>query len=188
VESTVACIGPTTCIGFTSRHPASIDVRSTPSPWRVAAFELRRAISAAAAAIGAARDGAELVLRTDGPWQVAQAVARSRYCLAIADVARALAVSRQAGHALVHAAVREGLVALEPNPDDRRLLQLSLTPHGRASLEAATAREAAWLAVLLNGLGDREMATTTHVLTVLRQRLERDARELARLGKRPVRP
>jgi hypothetical protein len=34
--------------------------------------------------------------------------------------------------------------------------------------------------VLLNGLGDREAATAIQVLRVIRQRLERDARELAR--------
>jgi len=33
---------------------------------------------------------------------------------------------------------------------------------------------------LLNGLGDHELAATTHVVRVIRQRLERDARELAR--------
>ena len=32
---------------------------------------------------------------------------------------------------------------------------------------------------LLNGLGDHEMAMATHVISVIRQRLKRDAREVA---------
>jgi DNA-binding MarR family transcriptional regulator len=152
-----------------------------PRTWRTTAFELRREITAAAAAIVAARtcDG-ERVIRSDSVWRVVEVVARSRYCLAIADVGRALGVSRQTAHAFVRAAVRAGLVALMPNPDDRRLLQLILTPRARRELQAAEVRESAWLAVLLNGLGDREAATAIQVLRVIRQRLERDARELAR--------
>jgi DNA-binding MarR family transcriptional regulator len=147
--------------------------------WQVA--ELMAEITAAAERIGAARTwGGEPVTRTDGPWRVLAAVARSHYCLSIADLGRALGVRRQVAHELAHEAARAGYIELAPNPDDRRILQAFVTQPGRGAIAAARSVESQWLAVLLNGLGDREMATATHVLRVIRQRLERDAREQAR--------
>ena len=110
-------------------------------------------------------------------------VAHSDYCLAIADLGRALRVRKQYAHELAHAAVRAGVVELEPNPDDKRILQLTLTPQGRAALANARSAERLWLVTLLNGLGDHDLAATTHVVRVIRQRLERDAREWAQLEK-----
>ena len=55
-----------------------------------------------------------------------------------------------------------------------------VTPQGRAALAAARTAEEIWLATLLNGLGDHELKATVRVVRVIRQRLERDARELER--------
>jgi hypothetical protein len=55
-----------------------------------------------------------------------------------------------------------------------------LTPAGRSELKGIRACELAWLLVLLNGLHDRDMAAATHVLRIIRQRLQRHARDLAR--------
>jgi len=107
-------------------------------------------------------------------------VASSPYCLAIADLGRALRVRKQTARELAHAAVRARVIELEPNPQDKRILQALLTPKGRAELAAAKIAENAWLATLLNGLGDHELKATLRVVRVIRQRLERDARELAR--------
>jgi DNA-binding MarR family transcriptional regulator len=71
------------------------------------------------------------------------------------------------------------LIELEPNPDDRRILQLFLTESGRARLSATRAIETAWLNALLNGLDDGRLAITVHVLRVIGQRLVRDARARA---------
>lgn len=73
--------------------------------------------------------------------------------------------------------MRAGVVELEPNPDDKRILQLTLTSNGRSMLAAARSAERLWLATLLLGLGDHELTAATHVVRVVRQRLERDARE-----------
>jgi len=62
-----------------------------------------------------------------------------------------------------------------------------LTPRGRAELAAARTAEEIWRATLLNGLGDHELKATTHVIGVIRQRLERNARELAQSRARPPR-
>jgi DNA-binding MarR family transcriptional regulator len=98
--------------------------------------------------------------------------------LAIADLARALGVRRQVAHELAHSAARKNLIELAANPQDKRILQALLTPRGRAELAAARIAESVWLTTLLNGLGDHEMTAATHVVRVVRQRLERDAREL----------
>jgi len=148
----------------------------------VAEHELIAEITTAARRIAEARDwSGDPVFRTDGIWRVLDTVASSPYCLAIADLARALHVRRQVAHELAHAAARAGVIELATNHQDKRILQASLTPRGRAELAAARTAQSIWLATLLNGLGDHELAATTHVVRIIRQRLERDARELARL-------
>jgi len=147
---------------------------------RVAEHDLIDEIASTAARIGEARDwSGEPVYRTDGIWRVISTIASSPYCLAIADLGRALHIRRQAAHQLAHEAARQGFIALEPNPQDKRILQATLAPRGRAELAAARTAEEIWRATLLNGLGDHELKATTHVIRVIRQRLERDARELA---------
>jgi DNA-binding MarR family transcriptional regulator len=116
----------------------------------------------------------------DAQSRLLRAIERSPYCLSIADAARALRVSRQAANRVAHAAAMKGHVDLLTNADDERILQILLTQRGRATLKATSADEATWLAALLNGLGDHQMAAATHVVRVIRQRLERDARDLAR--------
>jgi DNA-binding MarR family transcriptional regulator len=148
---------------------------------RVAENELLGEITSAARCIAAARDWhGDPVFRTDGVWRVLATVASSPYCLAIADLARALGVRRQVAHELAHAAARKDLIELASNPHDKRILQALLTPRGRSQLAAARIAESIWLTTLLNGLGDHDLAAATHVVRVVRQRLERDARELAR--------
>ena len=112
-------------------------------------------ITSAARLFAAGRDWyGDPVFRTDGVWRVVTTVASSRYCLPIADLARALGVRRQVAHELAHEAARQGLIELAPNPQDRRILQALLTPRGRAQLAAARSAQSIWLATLLNGLGD----------------------------------
>lgn len=152
-----------------------------------AACELIDEITAAARQIAAARDVfGQPIFRTDGVWRVLTTVAGSPYCLAIADLARALGIRKQAAHELAHEAARQHLIELAPNHLDKRILQLLLTPRGRRELEAARQAEALWRATLLNGLGDHELAATTHVVRTVRQRLQRDARELARRHANPL--
>jgi DNA-binding MarR family transcriptional regulator len=163
--------------------------RQASTPLRRAPLEQRRfaehdligEITSTAQAIADARDwNGQPVCRVVGIWRVLATVASSQCCLAIADLGRALRVRKQTARELAHAAVRAGVIELAPNRDDKRILQLLLTPRGRAELAAARTAEEVWLALLLNGLGDHELAAVTRVVRVIRQRLERDARELAR--------
>jgi DNA-binding MarR family transcriptional regulator len=147
----------------------------------LAASDLFYEITTAAERIATARTmSGERVQRSDSLWRLLETVERSRYCLAIADVARALGVTRQTAQPLCHAAAVAGYLELLPNPDDRRILQLFLTPHARAELARVRTAEAVWLQVLLIGLGDHDIARVTHTLRVIRQRLEREQRRLSR--------
>jgi len=140
-------------------------------------------ILGAARRIAAARNwSGEPLYRTDGVWRVLETVAHSRYCLAIADLARSLHIRKQAAHELAHAAARARVIELVPNHQDKRILQLLLTPQGRAELAAARVAENVWLGTLLSGLGDRELAATAKVIGVIRQRLDRDAKVMATKG------
>jgi hypothetical protein len=69
--------------------------------------DLIEEITNAASGITNARDwNGDPVFRTDKVWRVMTTVARSPYCLAIADLGRALRVSRQFAHELAHEAAR----------------------------------------------------------------------------------
>lgn len=162
--------------------------RPDPKHWlerrRTAERALIYEIRNAARSIAAARDtDGQLIYRTDAGFVVPDAVARAPYCMAIADLGRFLGIRKQSAQQLAHVAARAGVIELWPNPDDKRLLQLLLTPKGRAELAAARQAEAQWLMLLLHGLGDRELDATTHVVTVVRQRLDRAAREWRRHGR-----
>lgn len=155
----------------------------------LAADELIDEITRAAERIaGASTWGGEPVFRTTGAWRVLTTVAHSQYCLSISDLARALGVRKQTAHALAHEAERVEYIELVPNHQDRRILQALVTPRGRAELAAQRSAERGWLIGLLDGLGDREMAIVIHVLRVIRQRLERDARERERRERQQSRP
>jgi DNA-binding MarR family transcriptional regulator len=153
-------------------------LRNTPVPrWRADAGDLIGEITLAAECIGAAcTPFGERVYPTDTQARLLRSIRHSPYCLSIADAARALGVSRQAAHRIAYRAAAVGRVDLLSNPDDQRILQIVLTAAGRCSLRAQDAIESTWLATLLNGLGSRERATAVHVVRVIRQRLERDAR------------
>jgi DNA-binding MarR family transcriptional regulator len=147
---------------------------------REAEQDLVDEITAAARQIAGACDSyGQPIFRTDGVWRVLTTVATSHYCLAIADLGRVLGIRRQAAHELAHAAERAQVIELATNHQDKRLLQALLTPKGRTDLTAARAAQRLWLMTLLNGLGDHEMAMAARVVRVIRQRLQRDAREVA---------
>lgn len=65
-------------------------------------------------------------------------------------------------------------------PDDKRLIQVALTPAGRRAREAQRLPPLDWVFTLLNGLTPAAMQATAHVLRVLAARLERYEREMRR--------
>ena len=108
--------------GHTARMQGQSNRRRA-GPWDIAATALVDELVAAAESIAAARaPSGERVFPVDAESRLLRAVEISSYCLAIADVARALRMSRQAAHKLVYGAVAIDRVELLPNPDDLRIL------------------------------------------------------------------
>jgi DNA-binding MarR family transcriptional regulator len=146
--------------------------------WALDGADLINEIVAAGERIAAARTWAdEPIFRRDALWLLVCALERATYCCSISDAARLMRVTRQTAHELAVRAQLAGYVDLMGNPDDRRIIQLFLTPAARKALARARAVERSWITVLLNGLDAREMRATTHVVNVIRRRLEREERE-----------
>jgi len=88
-----------------------------------------------------------------------------------------LRISRQAARENALKAAAVSLVELFTAPDDRRSLQVALTPAGRRALEMQRMPQFSWVFTLLKGLEPESMRSTHHVLNVIRLRLERSASE-----------
>lgn len=80
----------------------------------------------------------------------------------MSDVGRLLEISRQHAQRLARKAELAGAIELVRNHDDRRIVQLLLTPRGRSELKYARREEKMWIAALLLGLDMPHMATATH--------------------------
>jgi DNA-binding MarR family transcriptional regulator len=109
-----------------------------------------------------------------GPrWTLLRAIERCGGAPTFSELGRLMRISKQAarGHALE--AAQTGLVETFPAHDDRRALQVMLTPAGRHTVEARRVPDSVWLATLLNGLEPTAMREAHDVLRVMRLRLER---------------
>jgi DNA-binding MarR family transcriptional regulator len=95
----------------------------------------------------------------------------SPYCLSISDLARVLKRSRQGVHRMVTRLARKGYVEMRPNPDDRRLLQLFLTPRGKSLISDARRQFSNVLRACLLDADGRELLATERVLRKIRMRL-----------------
>jgi len=133
-----------------------------------------------------AYDG-EPALRLDRQADLLRAIERCGGAPTFSDLGRLLRVSRQAARKLALAAARRGVVELFTAPDDRRALQVALSPRGRRVLEAQRMPEFPWIFTLLGGLEPDAMRSTSRVLRVIRLRLERDAAERRRAAQASAR-
>jgi DNA-binding MarR family transcriptional regulator len=68
----------------------------------------------------------------------------------------------------------DGLVAREPDPEDRRAALVRVTPDGRRLLERSRSRKTAYLARRLRSLGPEDRAAVEAVLPVLAGLVEED--------------
>jgi DNA-binding MarR family transcriptional regulator len=113
-----------------------------------------------------------------------RAIERCGGAPSFADLARLLKVSPPSARNRALRAAAAGVVELLPCPEDRRLIQVALTPTGRRLLEAQSMPPLDWVFTLLNGLPRATMASCDHVLRVLVARLERDEKEMRRARRR----
>ncbi|MGE0581861.1 MAG: MarR family transcriptional regulator [Steroidobacteraceae bacterium] len=98
------------------------------------------------------------------------ALKRRARCHSISDLARDLRCSRQAAHRLATALGKQGLVAIEPGPADKRPLYLELSSQGRRALECAEAAASPCLDAIGDTLTIREMRALGTALRGIRER------------------
>jgi DNA-binding MarR family transcriptional regulator len=81
---------------------------------------------------------------TNARWILIDQAAEEGYPLTISEHARRLGFSRQALKRLAADMVRDGLILLEPDPTDKRVLRVVLTDEGRRLQQEALARGLAY--------------------------------------------
>lgn len=111
---------------------------------------------------------------TSARWQVLGAIALAPTPQPVAWVARSMGLYRQGVQRIVNELVEEGFAAFADNPHHRRAKLVTLTAKGRTAYEAADRRQKPWVNELAKGLSAGDLATTRRVLTVLRERLDKD--------------
>ena len=110
--------------------------------------------------------------QTSARWQVLGVVAGGP--ASVAQVARAMGLTRQAVQRTADLLAADGLVQYTDNPHHRRAKLVTMTPKGRQALNYITQRQARW-ANRIGGQHDlEEMRTAATVLRQLRESLERD--------------
>lgn len=92
----------------------------------------------------------------------------------VAQIGRAMGLTRQAVQRVVNELEAEGIVELVDNPEHRRARLVRLSAAGRRGLDEATRRQAGWVNRLARGLDARTAQQALDLLRTLRQRLERD--------------
>lgn len=104
-------------------------------------------------------------------WQVMNVVARRP--MTVSQIARRLSLARQSVQRTVGALRAEGVVTLQPNPDDRRAPLVLLTPHGLALQAALSRRQAVWADECLRGVEAEELTAVADRLRDLTDRIRR---------------
>lgn len=111
---------------------------------------------------------------TSARWQVLGAIATAPVPLSVAQIGRAMGLTRQAVQRLANEMERDGLLRFAVNPNHQRAKLVVMTPRGQAAYGGAMKRQAPWAEALTQGLTAQQIAAATVVLKGLRQRLERN--------------
>lgn len=92
--------------------------------------------------------------------------------LAPSELAELERVQRPTATRIVNGLDSAGLIAREPDPDDRRGVRVSVSPEGRALLRRLRKRKTAYLARRLEKLDPEELATLERAAVLLERLLE----------------
>lgn len=111
-------------------------------------------------------------------WRALAAIDRSTFVLSISDLGRQLRHARQSAHSLARGLERAGWISFLPNRDDRRLLQMQITPRGKSILSTAEASFNAWLLTMAYDLSNHELRALVDTIRAVRERVTR-ARDYA---------
>ena len=114
---------------------------------------------------------------TSARWQILGAIAAAERPEPVAWLARNMGANRQNVQRIVNDLHKQGLVAFEVNPHHRRAQLVLLTDKGKQAFDSAMRLQAPWVSELSDGLSTKDLRTVRHVITVLRNKLERNGSE-----------
>jgi DNA-binding MarR family transcriptional regulator len=109
---------------------------------------------------------------TSARWQVLGAVAMAGEPRTVAQVARAMGLTRQAVQRLADELEAQGVVRRVDHPESRRARPVQLTAAGRSLFDEMVRRQRPWAARIGAGIPQTELRTVLDVLRLIRTRLE----------------
>jgi DNA-binding MarR family transcriptional regulator len=112
---------------------------------------------------------------TSARWQVLGALAIAGEPRTVAQIARAMGLTRQAVQRLVDELEAEGIVRRLDHPESRRARPVQLTARGESLYSEMMRRQQPWAARTAAGISPTDLRTTLDVLRALRTRLEAQA-------------
>ena len=129
-------------------------------------FRLNGALIAAGNALG---EGTGL---TSARWQVLGAVALSDSPPTVAQIARAMGLTRQSVQRIVDELEGDGIVRRLDHPESRRARPVQLTARGASLYDAMMRRQRPWATRIAKGIAPDDLRRTLDALQTLRKRLE----------------
>lgn len=107
--------------------------------------------------------------QTSARWQVLAAVEEEP--LSVAQIARAMNLTRQSVQRVADLLEEDGLTVYEDNPAHARAKLLRLTPKGRKALQTIQAKQKVWANALAAGMDEAQLRGASAVLAQLHQAL-----------------
>lgn len=111
---------------------------------------------------------------TSARWQILGAIVAAGRPQPVAWLARDLGANRQNVQRIVNDLAKEEFVTFEPNPHHRRAQLVVLTEKGRQTYDDAIRLYDPRVNALAEGISVGEIETAHRVMTLLRDKLERD--------------
>jgi len=112
---------------------------------------------------------------TSARWQILGAIVYAERPQPVAWLARDLGAQRQNVQRIVNDLHKEGLIVFEPNPHHRRAQLVVLTEKGKQAYSAAIGAYNPKANALADGLPLKDIITAHRVVTMLREKLQRDS-------------
>lgn len=110
---------------------------------------------------------------TSARWQLLGAIAFADHPQPVAWLARDLGASRQNIQRIVNDLVRDGFVALEPNPHHKRAHLVVMCPKGKRAYEQAVQRYENQISALFDGVSGRQAKAAIETIIGIRANLQR---------------
>jgi DNA-binding MarR family transcriptional regulator len=120
--------------------------------------------------------------QTSARWQILGALDEG--ARTVAEIGRRMGLARQSVQRTADLLEADGLVSYADNPAHQRAKLATLTPRGRATLEAITTRQIDWVNRITARLDARDLQNTLETLRRLRTALETSAPDDERTMKR----